>query len=62
MTDILSARDEDPGLLEDGMALCLSGGGYRAMVFHVGGLIRLNEQLCCWLRRIAAAIQHYRGA
>jgi len=21
-----------------------------------------NEQLCCWLRRIAAAIQHYRGA
>ena len=22
--------------LEDGMALCLSGGGYRAMVFHLG--------------------------
>jgi hypothetical protein len=21
-----------------------------------------NEQLCCWLRRIAAAMQHYRGA
>src|SRR5215510_11118252 len=20
-----------------------------------------NEQLCCWLRRIAAAMQHYRG-
>jgi NTE family protein len=25
------------------MALCLSGGGYRAMVFHVGVLWRLNE-------------------
>ena len=24
-------------------ALCLSGGGYRAMVFHVGALRRLNE-------------------
>lgn len=29
--------------LEDGMALCLSGGGYRAMVFHVGVLWRLYE-------------------
>src|SRR5882757_6405905 len=29
--------------LEDGIALCLSGGGYRAMVFHVGVLWRLNE-------------------
>ena len=29
--------------LEDGIALCLSGGGYRAMLFHVGSLIRLNE-------------------
>lgn len=27
----------------DGMALCLSGGGYRAMVFHVGVLLRMNE-------------------
>ena len=26
-----------------GVALCLSGGGYRAMVFHVGCLWRLNE-------------------
>jgi len=26
-----------------GTALCLSGGGYRAMVFHVGALWRLNE-------------------
>lgn len=29
--------------LEDGIALCLSGGGYRAMLFHVGALWRLNE-------------------
>ena len=29
--------------LEHGIALCLSGGGYRAMLFHVGALIRLNE-------------------
>jgi NTE family protein len=28
---------------EPGMALCLSGGGYRAMVFHVGSLWRLYE-------------------
>ncbi len=26
-----------------GMALCLSGGGYRAMLFHLGSLWRLNE-------------------
>ena len=29
--------------VEDGIALCLSGGGYRAMVFHIGVLWRLNE-------------------
>ena len=29
--------------LEDGTALCLSGGGYRAMLFHTGVLWRLNE-------------------
>ncbi|MFC1497210.1 patatin-like phospholipase family protein [Verrucomicrobiota bacterium] len=28
---------------EDGIALCLSGGGYRAMLFHVGALLRINE-------------------
>jgi NTE family protein len=32
--------DEVP---EKGIALCLSGGGYRAMLFHVGALLRLNE-------------------
>jgi NTE family protein len=29
--------------LKDGIALCLSGGGYRAMLFHLGSLWRLNE-------------------
>ena len=28
---------------ERGIALCLSGGGYRAMLFHLGALWRLNE-------------------
>jgi NTE family protein len=28
---------------EEGIALCLSGGGYRAMLFHLGTLLRLNE-------------------
>ncbi|WP_339727974.1 patatin-like phospholipase family protein [uncultured Gimesia sp.] len=28
---------------EDGIGLCLSGGGYRAMLFHVGTILRLNE-------------------
>src|SRR5262249_32299411 len=35
--------DKQPAQLEDGIGLALSGGGYRAMVFHVGALIRLNE-------------------
>src|ERR1041385_2676291 len=26
-----------------GIALCLSGGGYRAMLFHLGALWRLND-------------------
>jgi len=29
--------------LEKGIGLCLSGGGYRAMLFHLGSLWRLNE-------------------
>lgn len=35
---------DEPGRpLRDAIALCLSGGGYRAMVFHLGALWRLNE-------------------
>src|SRR6185437_15572079 len=29
--------------LQSGVACCLSGGGYRAMLFHVGSLWRFNE-------------------
>ena len=32
--------DEKPS---PGVGLCLSGGGYRAMLFHVGTIWRLNE-------------------
>ncbi len=35
--------EESPGSPQEGVALCLSGGGYRAMLFHVGALWRLNE-------------------
>ena len=28
---------------KEGIGLCLSGGGYRAMLFHVGALLRLYE-------------------
>jgi len=34
---------DEPEKLEPGVALCLSGGGYRAMLFHVGAIWRLNE-------------------
>jgi NTE family protein len=34
----------------DGVALCLSGGGYRAMLFHVGVIWRLHD--AGWLERI----------
>lgn len=47
-SDQYNAHDPtvDPAALdepESGIALCLSGGGYRAMLFHVGVLWRLNE-------------------
>lgn len=41
-TDFLTTEDDQEGS-EDGAAVSLSGGGYRAMVFHVGALWRLNE-------------------
>src|SRR5271166_3178865 len=33
----------DPQQPTEGIALCMSGGGYRAMLFHLGTLWRLNE-------------------
>jgi NTE family protein len=38
-----SIDGESSGRSMQGSALCLSGGGYRAMLFHVGVLWRLNE-------------------
>lgn len=38
------------GALRDGVALCLSGGGYRAMIFHTGALWRLND--AGWLPKL----------
>lgn len=29
--------------VEDTIGLCLSGGGYRAMLYHLGALVRINE-------------------
>ena len=35
--------NEEAERVEPGIALCLSGGGYRAMIFHLGVLWRLYE-------------------
>lgn len=43
MTGIAPDPHDVTGKLEEGIALALSGGGYRAMVFHLGALLRLNE-------------------
>lgn len=32
-----------PRVPDKGIAICLSGGGYRAMLFHVGAFWRLQE-------------------
>jgi NTE family protein len=42
MQDLLAHEPRD-GRERAGIALCLSGGGYRAMVFHAGALAQLNE-------------------
>jgi NTE family protein len=42
VVDTGSAHD-NPRTPSEGIALCLSGGGYRAMLFHLGALWRLNE-------------------
>src|SRR5579872_302921 len=50
--DIPGDKEKQP---QPGMALCLSGGGYRAMVFHLGAIWRLNEAgLMRKLKRISS--------
>ncbi len=49
------AFEEEERRPEEGMALCLSGGGYRAMVFHLGALWRLNQAgMLPELRRVSS--------
>ncbi|MBM3736479.1 MAG: patatin-like phospholipase family protein [Acidobacteria bacterium] len=38
-----AVTDDAAEALPAGYTLCLSAGGYRAMLFHVGALVRLNE-------------------
>jgi len=48
-------EEESGKHLSDGIALCLSGGGYRAMLFHSGAIVRLNELgLLPKLRRVSS--------
>jgi NTE family protein len=48
----LNASDDQPN---DGVGLCLSGGGYRAMLFHVGALWRfVDAELLTSLTRISS--------
>lgn len=52
MNDDGANLDRQP---EDGMALCLSGGGYRAMLFHLGVVWRfLDAGLLLDLKRISS--------
>ena len=41
--DSRAADHYRPSADRRGVAVCLSGGGYRAALFHLGGLTRLNE-------------------
>ena len=43
LDDLQPVHDRSSGEPEEGIGLCLSGGGYRAMLFHLGALWRLNE-------------------
>lgn len=54
-TEPAELDDDTAAGTEEGIALALSGGGYRAMLFHVGALCRLNEVgLLGKLRRISS--------
>ena len=43
LDDVLERSGTGEKAPAGGVGLCLSGGGYRAMLFHAGGLIRMNE-------------------
>ena len=49
------ARTRSPVSPEEGSALCLSGGGYRAMLFHTGVLWRMHDAgLLRTLKRVSS--------
>src|SRR5688572_21072574 len=41
--ELVNAFNWDGNGLQPGLAIALSGGGFRAMLFHAGALLRLNE-------------------
>jgi NTE family protein len=41
--ELVNTFNWDGNGLEPGLAIALSGGGFRAMLFHAGALLRLNE-------------------
>ncbi|MEA2525412.1 MAG: hypothetical protein QOF73_2639 [Thermomicrobiales bacterium] len=43
LSPVRTIPTDAPEELDPGSALCLSGGGFRAMLFHVGVLWRMNE-------------------
>jgi NTE family protein len=54
-TTLSSIIHRHSGQRREGIGLALSGGGYRAMLFHTGALIRLNELgLLSKVRRISS--------
>ena len=50
LSPVAGADPDAPAGPEPGIALCLSGGGYRAMLFHVGVVWRLHD--AGWLQRL----------
>lgn len=41
--DLVHGTPLPAGAVDRGVALCLSGGGYRATLFHLGSILRLNQ-------------------
>lgn len=55
LADSVAGFAWDGNTLEPGIALAMSGGGFRAMLFHAGALMRLNELgLLSKLKRISS--------
>ena len=44
LRDLQPVNDAPDDKPTDALGLCLSGGGFRAMLFHLGAIWRLNER------------------